>query len=273
MPVPSSFNDITQDKFIRDYAGWVWYDHSFYVPSDWEESDVVLRFGSAHYETVVYLNGVNVLNHTGGHLPFQTYATKDLKYGQKNLITVAVDNRLSNTTIPQGGVSYMNDTKLYPKGFYETSTHFDFFNYAGIHRSVFLYVLPKEHIQDITVTTDIKDPKTGLIDYTVTHSESGTTPDCVVDVLDKNDNKVASGKGLKGSITVPNATLWWPYTMDENSGYLYTLRIQLQTNGKTTDVYYLKVGIRTIQAKDAKFLINGKEFYFRGFGKHEDANV
>ena len=233
---------------------------------------MVLRFGSAHYETVVYLNGANVLNHTGGHLPFETYATQHLKYGANNLITVAINNKLSSKTIPQGGVDYKNSS-LYPKGFYETRTNFDFFNYAGIHRSVSLYALPKDHIKDITVFTKIKDPKTGIIDYTVEHSETSTKPDCVVDVLDKKGNKVASGNGLSGSITVPNATLWWPYTMDDNPGYLYTLRVSLEDNKKTTDVYYLKVGIRTIQVKETKFLINGKDFYFRGFGKHEDANV
>jgi beta-glucuronidase len=69
---------------------------------------------------MVYLNGKNVLNHTGGHLSFETYATRDPKYGENNLITVAVDNRLSSKTIPQGSVEYRNDTSLYPKGFYES---------------------------------------------------------------------------------------------------------------------------------------------------------
>ena len=233
----------------------------------------MLRFGSAHYKTMVYLNGVDVLNHTGGHLPFETYATQHLKYGANNRITVALNNILSSKTVPQGGVDYKNNTNLYPKGFYETKTNFDFFNYAGIHRSVFLYVLPKDHIQDITVLTKIKDSKTGIIDYTVEHSETETKPECVVEVLDKKGKKVASAKGVSGSITVANATLWWPYTMDDNAGYLYTLRVSLVNKDKTTDIYYLKVGIRTIEVKGTKFLVNGKDFYFRGFGKHEDANV
>lgn len=32
---------------------------------------------------------------------------------------------------------------------------FDFFNYAGIHRSVVLYTTPRLYIEDITVYTDI----------------------------------------------------------------------------------------------------------------------
>lgn len=272
MPVPSSFNDITQSRYIRDYAGWVWYDLSFFVAEHWRDSSVALRFGSAHYQTVVYLNGVNAVNHTGGHLPFETDVSTRLKYGQNNLITVAVNNILSKTTIPQGGVDYKNSS-LYPKGFYETKTNFDFFNYAGIHRSVVLYVRPKHHITDISVSTQTKDPNTGVITYKVVLSETESTSDCVIRVLDKKGNEVGSAKGLTGSVSIANATLWWPYTMNPNPGYLYTLRVSLESNQKTIDVYYMKVGIRTIEVKETKFLINGKEFYFRGFGKHEDANV
>ena len=270
MPVPSSFNDITQSRYIRDYAGWVWYDLSFFVTKEWKGKSVTLRFGSAHYETVVYLNGVNVLNHTGGHLPFETYATDALKYGENNLITVALNNILSQNTVPQGRV--IHKPKGY--GFDETSTNFDFFNYAGIHRSVFLYVLPKHHIKDITVVTNIKDPKTGIINYKVEESEQSTTSECIVDVIDKMGKIVSSNhKGLTGSITLSNATFWWPYTTNANPGYQYTLRVSLKDKDSTVDVYYLKFGIRTVEAKDSKFLINGQPFYFQGFAKHEDADV
>lgn len=34
---------------------------------------------------------------------------------------------------------------------------FDFFNYAGIHRSVMLYTTPKIYIKDVKITTDIAD--------------------------------------------------------------------------------------------------------------------
>lgn len=33
---------------------------------------------------------------------------------------------------------------------------FDFFNYAGIHRSVFLYSTPQVYIEDVIVNTDIQ---------------------------------------------------------------------------------------------------------------------
>lgn len=59
MPVPASYNDITQDPALRDFIGWVWYDREVVVPARWvddEETRVVLRVGSAHYYSVVVSN-------------------------------------------------------------------------------------------------------------------------------------------------------------------------------------------------------------------------
>jgi hypothetical protein len=36
MPVPASYNDITQSKQLRDFVGWVWYETEFYVPTEWQ---------------------------------------------------------------------------------------------------------------------------------------------------------------------------------------------------------------------------------------------
>ena len=42
---------------------------------------------------------------------------------------------------------------------------------------------------------------------------------------------------------------------------------------KLIDCYKLPIGIRTIKVTDKQFLINGKPFYFKGFGKHEDSEI
>ena len=48
--------------------------------------------------------------------------------------------------------------------------------------------------------------------------------------------------------------------------YLYTASV---TYGE--DLYEETFGIRTVAVEGTQFLINGKPFYFKGFGKHEDA--
>lgn len=54
MPVPASYNDITEDSNLRDHVGTVWYDRRFYVPAAWAKDRAVwIRFGSVHYEAIV----------------------------------------------------------------------------------------------------------------------------------------------------------------------------------------------------------------------------
>lgn len=54
MPVPASYNDITEDSTLRDHVGTVWYDRKFFVPGSWSDNKRVwIRFGSVHYEAHV----------------------------------------------------------------------------------------------------------------------------------------------------------------------------------------------------------------------------
>ena len=54
MPVPSSYNDVTQDAALRDHIGWVWYDREFFIAEDWAANrNIFVRFGSANYHSIV----------------------------------------------------------------------------------------------------------------------------------------------------------------------------------------------------------------------------
>ena len=69
MPVPSSYNDVTNNKTLRDFVGWAWYDRQFYVDKAWAVNRrVVLRIDSAHYYTIVVgIIGVYTGSYTSGH--------------------------------------------------------------------------------------------------------------------------------------------------------------------------------------------------------------
>lgn len=55
MPVPSSYNDITEERWLRDFIGWVWYEKVFHVPPSWITTPkrVILRFESVFYHCKV----------------------------------------------------------------------------------------------------------------------------------------------------------------------------------------------------------------------------
>lgn len=86
-------------------------------------------------------------------------------------------------------------------------------------------------------------------------------------------NATSDGK-LSASIKVENVKPWWPYLMHPQPGYLYQLEIKLYAaKERLLDVYRLNVGLRTLSWTNTSLHINDKPIYFRGFGRHEDADV
>uniref|UniRef100_A0A8C7JCR4 Beta-glucuronidase n=1 Tax=Oncorhynchus kisutch TaxID=8019 RepID=A0A8C7JCR4_ONCKI len=274
MPVPASYNDITQDPQLRDFIGWVWYEREVLVPSRWvsdEGTRVVLRVGSAHYYSVVWVNGIKMTEHEGGHLPFEAEIGDVLRKdpGVACRITIAVNNTLTLQTLPPGTIQHIDDPTRYPANYVVQNTNFDFFNYAGLHRPVLLYTTPKAYVDDITVLTSFVD-NIGLISYQV--SVLGSLNSTLkVTLSDKDGHSVASSTGPSGVLKVMDVSLWWPYLMHESPGYLYSMEVSWAMF--LVDVYALPVGIRTVQVTNTQFLINSKPFYFHGVNKHEDADI
>ncbi|KAH8384742.1 hypothetical protein KR093_007346 [Drosophila rubida] len=281
MPVPASYNDITTDRSLRDHVGTVWYDRKFFVPRSWaKDQRVWLRFGSVHYEAFVWINGEQAVSHEMGHLPFETEVTHLLSYGAENRITVMCDNALIQTTVPQGKISEVaNDGGVTIIQSYT----FDFFNYAGIHRSVHLYTTPKTFIEEVQINTKLSDNNSvGYIDYNVAVNGTATNEaENALFVRIKLFNRegvqvvnATSDSSLTGTLKVSNAVPWWPYLMHSDPGYLYELQIQLHgAKEELLDVYRLSVGLRSLSWSNTTFQINGKPIYFRGFGRHEDSDV
>ena len=135
MPVPASYNDITQDRSLRDHIGDVWYERTFHVPLAWKGRRVVVRVGSATHKAILFVNGRRVAEHRNGYLPFEGEVTDIVGYGQENRVTIAVNNVLDMTTVPPGQVRAI-DNPQHPKGHKIQEYFHDFFNYAGLHRPV-----------------------------------------------------------------------------------------------------------------------------------------
>lgn len=105
---------------------------------------------------------------------------------------------------------------------------FDFFNYAGIHRSVFLYTTPVQYIEDVEIQTSV-EKNVGIVNYKIICKYlDQDVPYIAVEIKDKRGNVVASAPQssyLEGVIEIPNVNLWWPYLMHDEPGYLYNFEV------------------------------------------------
>jgi beta-glucuronidase len=260
IPVPSSYNDIFPGIEVHAHVGDVWYETTFCVPRGWAGERIVLRFGSATHRAVVWVDGQEVVRHQGGYTPFEADLTELVGAGVESRLTVVVDNVLDWGTVPPG---YVDETPDGPR----QRLLFDFFNYAGLHRTVWLYTTPLSYVADITVVTGFEGG-TGTIRYEVDAREAEGL-EVRLALADAGGAEVATATGASGELTVPDVHPWRP-----GEGYLYQLAVELWGDGYgPLDVYRLPVGVRTVAVDGQRLLINGEPFYFRGFGKHEDTAV
>jgi beta-glucuronidase len=260
MAVPASYNDVAADARVRDHIGEVWYQTTVRVPRGWAGDRIVLHFESATHRATVWVDDTEVVSHEGGYTPFEADVTDFVTAGETAQITVTVDNTLTFQSVPPGVVE---DTAAGPRQRY----WHDFFNYAGLHRNVWLYATPAAHITDVTVVTRL-DESAGVVQYMIETIGAGSAAPQVV-LRDADGVVVGRGRGAQGALTVADVHPWAP-----GDGYLYDLEVQLVTaTGDLVDSYHQSVGVRTVAVAGNRFLINGEPFYFTGFGKHEDLAV
>src|SRR3954447_2112228 len=257
--VPASYNDLFADPAARDHIGDAWYQTSVRIPAGWQGRRIVLRFDSATHRAVVWVNDTQVAEHEGGYTPFEADVTALAAPGQEIRVTAVVNNELSWQSIPPG---FVTET---PTGKY-LQYYDDFFNYAGLHRSVWLYSTPVAHLSDITVVTGL-DGSSGTVEY---RSEAGGGEGREVRAVLRGADgaEVAQAAGASGVLTVADVHPWRP-----GEGYLYGLDLRLAGGEEVVDSYTVPVGISTVEVRGTEFLINGEPFYFTGFGRHEDIPV
>ncbi|OJJ97807.1 glycoside hydrolase family 2 protein [Aspergillus aculeatus ATCC 16872] len=264
VPVPASYNDIFIDPRIRDHVGWVYYQRSVRVPRGWAGEKYFLRVDAATHHGRVFVDSQLVAEHSGGYTPFETDISHLVAAGAEFCLTIAVSNILTNATIPPGKVETLANGKR------KQQYQHDFYNYAGLARSVWLYSVPQVHIQDVTIVTSTSQTS-GIVDYQVTANRMIPENQFHLSLLDENGQVVAQSNGPQGRIRVESAHLWQP-----GAAYLYQLQVELlrgDDRKELLDTYTIATGIRSVEVSGMQFLINGKPFYFTGFGKHEDTAI
>jgi len=115
MAVPASYNDIGVDAAVRDHIGPVWYRRSFFVPTDWRGSAVVVRVGAASHHATLYVNGVEVCRHQGGFLPFEGEATARWSSAARTSSRCASTTASTGGTLPRRGASRQRRARQQPK--------------------------------------------------------------------------------------------------------------------------------------------------------------
>lgn len=256
------------------WVGLSWYRKTFIAKKEWRNKQVMLHFEGAMQTATVYLNGKELLRHTGGYLPFTINISSSLLFDAHNELLVRLDNQ---------------DSPLVPPG--KPLKDLDFCYYSGIYRNVWLEIKNDLFITDPVMEAipaggglhvwyaDVSEKNASV--QVATHIRNAGSKvneyELQWQLLDKQGRVVATEikKGLKlapgeaaqttGKLTVKEPQLWHP----ENP-HLYTLKVQVRKGALLQDEKKIRIGIRQFELRDGKFYVNGQPVLFRGTNRHQE---
>ena len=230
------------------------YTRSFTIPVDWQGHRIKLRFDGVSSCGLVKVNNQTVGEHEGGMVPFELDITEAIRPGINEL---CVETRANTVSDRLGCVS-------------QYAVH----TVGGLVRKVSLYVLPAVNIAFTdAVTTLDKSYKNATLNIStqianeVNVSGAITVAYVLTDAAGKKIASIeapAKQKQANAVLKIDNARLWNP-----EQPYLYTLTTTLSLNGKPLQENRQRVGLRQVEVKGNRLLVNGRKVKLHGVNRHE----
>ncbi|WP_231505397.1 glycoside hydrolase family 2 protein [Paenibacillus massiliensis] len=241
MPVPACWNN-ELDKF--DYEGVAWYRTRITIE---DSSHLRLLFHAVLGHADVYLDGVHLGYHYGGFTPFD-FTLPDVTAGVHELV-VRTDNTLTRNTIPYHIV--------------------DWFHYGGIIRPVEIQILPDISIEDMRITYDMTGDSSATVQVTLQlRSMSDTELDVPVSLYRNEELVHVENVHLPAmGIRDVNVEQVWSglQRWNPDDPALYMVRAVVGQDDKSD-----RIGFRTVETRNKKIWLNGKELYLQGVNRHEE---
>ena len=231
------------------------YSRSIFIPKEWEQKRLFLKFHGVQNIADVFINGHHVGEHRGGWTAFTFEITKYLRFGENNRVVVVVNNSYQNDILP-------------------TSSELNF--YGGIYRDVELIVTEQTTISPLYYGCDgiliHQDNVTDVaVDATASIYVTSTTDklcDLYLEIIDPAGN-IAYKRTLKEQIKaeepinipfrINTPALWSP-----NEPNLYTVKVAIGQDHN--DIVQITTGFRRIEVEplNGGLKINGKREQVHG---------
>lgn len=264
--VPHSFS---VDKRYFFYTGTAWYFKKFDAKPVLGGQKKYIKFDAVFYKCTVWLNGKKIGIHEGGYTPFEIDVTAAIK--EKNVLTVMVDNAWDTTTIPgaraRDSAYHATASQVYP-----------WINYGGITKQVELKTRSEVYTSNVKIETNPDLVKgTALLKVKLfVNNTSATSKTITLNLSISQEAQNLSNLFKPQKVTIApyetkevpfqtqlqakNVKLW-----DHDHPNLYSLKASIGE-----DTIKTNFGIRKIEVKDSKLLLNGKPIRMGGGNRPAD---
>jgi beta-galactosidase/beta-glucuronidase len=245
--VPFSLESAMSGIGDRSFHPCVWYERSFDVPADWVGRRVRINFGAVDYRAIVWVNGIVVATHEGGHTPFSCDITGALQ-PDRNIVVVRAEDPPTDRYIPRGKQHW----EISPASIFYART-------TGIWQTVWLEPVSMSHLENVRISSAID----GSVSFAVKVAYPGQSHFVTVAIQDRGRTiatamSLADGPFAQLSAHILDPILWSPETP-----HLYDVRIELNGPDGLLDTVDSYFGIRCVSTQEGKVLLNGQPIYLK----------
>ena len=238
-------------------GGIGWYRKTF-IPEDKDlDKHFRILFDGVYMNSEVFINGISLGKRPYGYISFSYDLTPYLKWGEKNVIAVRVDNAEQPNSRWYSGCGIYRNVWLLKTGdirVAEWGTQVATVS-ANAHEASLKAVTTVENVgkdsgSEVFVCSRLQD------------AEGNTVAQEISSVFAK------AGKSVDIS---QNLMIDFPQLWSIEHPYLYSLVTEIQKGGKCVDRYVTSVGVRTFSFDGEKgFTLNGKPTKINGVCMHHD---
>lgn len=237
-------------------GGVGWYRKTFTADKADQGKRLRIDFDGAYMNSTVYINGHELGTRPYGYISFSYDLTPYIRWGEKNVVAVRVDNAEQPNSRWYSG--------------------------CGIYRNVWLTKMNPVHVAQwgTYVTADEVSKNSARLTVRTTLENEQTTDaplELLSQLIDENGKVIGNastrltveqGKQLEAAqeIHVENPELW-----SVDRPYLYTIKTEVLVDGEPVDTYRTPFGIRTFRFDAQKgFILNGEQVKINGVCMHHD---
>lgn len=240
----------------------VWYRREIGIEPALRQQRLLLHFGAVDYKATVWVNGRMAIEHAGGQTPFSADITSLLVPGDAQVVVVRAEDEPKDLQQPRG------------KQYWEEQPGYIWYHRTtGIWQPVWLEPIPPVAIAELRWTPDVDRFGVGFAlrtdhippnGYRVRVQLRGDQPERVL----TDDICLLTGRELRRDLLLDindaavrrrRTILWAP----EHPNLINALIELLDGDGKVVDRVESYFGLRRIEARDGRFIINGIPVFLR----------
>lgn len=240
---------------VKYYKGVAWYQKTVSIPKYFEDKSLDIFLERPHWQTTVWLDGVDLGSENSLGTPHEFAISKGLKAGE-HTITVRIDNGINELKVGQDSHSISDNTQG---------------NWNGMIGKLELIARPILNIENIQIYPDIKNKQ--ILVKVKFNSSGSKTENATVSLLAQSSNSSATKlKSLEKNIKIrkENDSLEFVFPMGENpllwnefNPNIYSMKVTLKSKAGIEEKA-VDFGMREISYEGTQLTINGKPLFLRG---------